>query len=257
MSKIITIEDVIKYVNENSESELLSTEYVNAKSKLKFRCKCGKVFERSFDNFKRKKTTLCQSCSNKRPFPLEAKKKNSKHRQKQIKDVLKVVEDEMKCKFINRYTKKGTRSTIIVFECPIHGVQEAYWTNIVKRKGCPLCNEHNKQTSKYMIKVEEWLNNNNIEFEKEFKFDGCRDKRKLPFDYFIPSKNICIEVDGRQHFEKSYFGNVDEEKASERLEYIKRHDKIKNDFCRENGIKLIRIPYFEIDNINDLLKSAL
>lgn len=257
MSKKLTIEDVRQYVKENSECELLSTKYINARSKLIFKCKCGKEFERSFDNFKRKKTTLCQSCSNKRPFPLDAKIKNSKHQQKPMEDVLKVVEAEMKCKFIKRYTKPNTRSTIIVFECPIHGIQKAYWTNLEKRKGCPICNENNKQNSKGMLKVEKWLKDNDIIFEKEYKFDECRDKRKLPFGYYLPNKNVCIEVDGRQHFEKAYFGGINESKAIKALEYTKRHDEIKNNFCKQNNIKLIRIPYFEIHNIDNILKSSL
>ncbi|WP_238948847.1 hypothetical protein [Clostridium sp. YIM B02569] len=257
MSKKLTIEDVRQYVKENSECELLSYEYINARSKLRFKCKCGKEFERTFDNFKRKKTTLCQSCSNIRPLPNNAKKIIAKSRQKPIEEVLKVVEKEMKCKFIKRYTKPNTRSTLIVFECPIHDVQEVYWTNLVKRKGCPVCNEHNKQNSKGMLKVEKWLKIHDIVFKKEYKFDGCKDKRKLPFDYYLPHKDICIEFDGRQHFEKAYFGGIDEEKAKDSLKYTKRHDEIKNKFCRENNIKLIRIPYFKIDDINNILKSAL
>ncbi|WP_039242635.1 hypothetical protein [Clostridium botulinum] len=257
MSRKITIEEVEQYVKENSQCELLSTVYVNARTNLRFRCKCGKEFERTFDNFKRKKTTLCKSCSNIRPLPPEAKLKIAKARRKPMQDVLKIVETEMGCKFIDRYTKPNTRSTIIVFECPEHGIQEAYWTNLVKRKGCPICNEHNKQNSKGMIKVEKWLKCHDIIFEKEYKFEGCRDKRKLPFDYFLPIEEVCIEVDGRQHFEKAYFGNVDEEKATELLEYIKRHDEMKNKFCKENNIRLIRIPYYEIDNIDKILKSAL
>lgn len=58
MSKKLTIQDVILYVKENSECKLLSTTYVNARTKLLFECKCGKKFERTFDNFKRKKL-LC------------------------------------------------------------------------------------------------------------------------------------------------------------------------------------------------------
>lgn len=257
MSKKLTIQDVILYVKENSECKLLSTTYVNARTKLLFECKCGKKFERTFDNFKRKKTTLCQSCSNIRPLSDIGKRKISKSRLKPLDEVIKIVELDMKCKFIKRYVKKNTRSTMIVFECPYHGVKEAYWTNLVKRKGCPICNEHNKQNSKGMVNVEKWLTENGIKFIKEYKFDDCKDKRKLPFDYFLPNDNTCIEVDGRQHFEKAYFGGFSENKAVSMLEYIKRHDEIKNDYCNKNNIKLIRIPYFEIDNINNILKSAL
>lgn len=259
MSKRLNIEDVRKYIKEKSlnECELLSTEYFNARTALKFRCKCGKEFERTLDSFKRRNLGLCQSCSNIRSLPNDAKKKIAKSRRKPIEEVLKVVEIEMKCRFIKRYTKPNTRSTIIVFECPIHGVQEAYWTNLVKRKGCPLCNEYNIQNSRAMIKVENWLNTHDIIFEKEYKFNGCRDKRKLPFDYYLPRQEICIEVDGRQHFEKAYFGGISEEKSKQLLEYVKRHDDIKNKFCKKNNIKLIRIPYYENDNIDNILRSAL
>lgn len=257
MSKKLTMDDVRQYVKDNSECELLSTEYIRARDKLKFRCKCGKEFGRSFDNFKRKKTTLCQSCSNTRPLSEVGKKKIGLSKLKPIDEVLELVENQMKCKFIKRYIKKNTRSTVIVFECLVHGVQEVYWTNLIKRQGCPECNEHNKQNSKPMIKVENWLKGHNIAFEKEFKFKECKDKRKLPFDYYLPNDNTCIEVDGRQHFEKAYFGGASEEKANKMLEYTKRHDEIKNNFCKNNNIKLIRIPYFEINNIDTILKSAL
>ena len=60
----LTIEYVKQWVDDNSECELLSSEYKNAKTKLKFKCKCGEEFERSWDTFKRSKFCLCQSCSN-------------------------------------------------------------------------------------------------------------------------------------------------------------------------------------------------
>lgn len=38
---------------------------------------------------------------------------------------------------------------------------------------------------------------------------------------------------------------------------IQINDKIKNEYCRNNNIKLIRIPYTEIRNINNILKKEL
>lgn len=253
MTKKLTIKDVENFVRENSDCELLSKEYINARENLKFRCKCGKEFERSFDNFKRKKTTLCQSCSNKRELSQSAKIKISKSKLKSIDEVLKVVENDMKCKFMKRYTKKNTRSTIIVFECSVHGIQEAYWTNLSKRKCCPKCNKMYIESKGNKL-VESWLLENNIAFKKEYKFEKCKDTRALPFDFYIPTLNTCIEFDGLQHYTNIYFGKGNEEKA---LEYYKRHDKIKDDYCKQNNIKLVRIPYFEIDNIDSILKSAL
>lgn len=69
-------------------------------------------------------------------------------------------------------------------------------------------------------------------------FDDCRDINLLPFDFYLPDYNLCIEYDGIHHFEiNEYFGGVD------RLKYTKKHDKIKNIYCKLNNIKLIRISY--------------
>ena len=51
--------------------------------------------------------------------------------------------------------------------------------------------------------------------------------------------------------EVDYFGGKDS------LEYIKYNDQIKNEYCKNNNIILIRIPYWEIDNISDILDLSL
>jgi len=48
--------------------------------------------------------------------------------------------------------------------------------------------------------VEDYFERHNIAFEKEKRFDDCRNVRVLPFDYYIPDKNLCIEVDGEFHY---------------------------------------------------------
>lgn len=254
----LNLEIVKKMIEEETECTLLSTEYINARKKLKFRCKCGKEFERTLDNLKRRDIVLCSSCSSHLKETSDyTRAKLSKLRQKPIEEVIGLVENQMKCKYIKRYTKKGTHSTVIVFKCSTHGIQEAYWTNLVKRKGCPLCNEFNKQNSKGMLSVENWLKENNIQFIKEMRFPDCKDKRRLPFDYWLSDKNICIEVDGRQHYEKAYFGNIDEIKAEKALIYTQIHDEIKTNYCRDNNIGLIRIPHTEFNNIGTILGNVL
>ena len=76
----------------------------------------------------------------------------------------------------------------------------------------------------------------------EKKFKDCRDKNPLPFDFYLPQYNLCIEFDGRQHSEPSAF-NSKKEKENVKLknfEYIQNHDKIKNEYCKKNGITLLR-----------------
>lgn len=54
----------------------------------------------------------------------------------------------------------------------------------------------------------------------------------------MPKYNICIEYDGKQHFEPiKYFGGIT------KFEYQKNNDQIKDDYCSKNGIRLMRLPY--------------
>lgn len=93
--------------------------------------------------------------------------------------------------------------------------------------------------------------NNNIPFKTEKCFDTCRfkDTNKLArFDFYIPNRNYLIEYDGEQHYvgwhndEDDLFKNI-------------THDEYKNQWCKENNIPLIRIPYWHLDKltIEDLL----
>ena len=63
--------------------------------------------------------------------------------------------------------------------------------------------------------------------------------------------NTCIEYDGIQHFKE-----VELWGGSEGLKLRKIRDKIKTTFCKKNGIKLIRIAYYE-KNINEKLIKEL
>lgn len=252
--KRLSYEDVKEWIEENSECKLLSKEYKNAITKLSFKCKCGKEFGRTFDGFKSDKLHLCKSCSNKRQTTELAKRKQHLIRQKPIDDVINLVELEMKCKFIKRYTKDGTRSTLVEFECPKHGLQKVFWTNLVKRRSCPCCNEHNKQNSRLTKKREQFLKENDIKYIKEHKFEECKIKRKLPFDFYLCDSKTCIEVNGRQHYEKAYFGGWSDEVAEQKLIETRKHDDIKRNFCKDNNITLIEIPFFTDDKEKTYLK---
>ena len=77
-----------------------------------------------------------------------------------------------------------------------------------------------------------------VEFEQEYRFDDCRDKLCLPFDYYIPSIKTAIEYDGIQHYKPvSLFG------GEQAFLLLQKHDEIKTKYCKENNITLIRIPY--------------
>lgn len=127
--------------------------------------------------------------------------------------------------------------------------------NIVIRSGDNLRNNNtqscgcSKVFSKEESKIIQILTINNIPFEQQKSFENCKDIRVLPFDFYVNNKYI-IEYDGVQHFEsRAYFGGEEEFKITQ------EHDEIKNKYCKNNNIPLIRIPYTHLDDLclEDLL----
>ena len=119
--------------------------------------------------------------------------------------------------------------------------------NVLYGYGCPQCHE-----SKGERRIRLWLEKNNIDYIYQHKYENCKDINPLPFDFYLPTYNILIEYDGIQHFESiDFFG------GQEYFEYIQKHDATKNEYCKNNGIPLLRIPYFKYDNIEEELNSFL
>lgn len=119
--------------------------------------------------------------------------------------------------------------------CKEHGIFSQKANSHLNGFGCPKCKwSHGERT------VHDYLVQKNIDFIFQHKFDDCRYRGKLIFDFYIPSKNICIEYDGMQHFYPAgYFG------SEKRFEETKIKDNIKNDYCASHGIRLLRIAYNE------------
>lgn len=101
------------------------------------------------------------------------------------------------------------------------------------------------KTSIGEINIKQILEDNNINYLKEYSFSDLKNKRILRFDFAIIEKEQVIrliEFDGIQHFqEQEYF--------SHNLTETKNNDNIKNKYCKSNNIPLVRIPYWERDNI--------
>lgn len=84
----------------------------------------------------------------------------------------------------------------------------------------------------------------NIKFEREKTFSDLRGG-KFRYDFYLPSYNILIEVDGEQHFKQI---KVFQKTRSDFLKQ-QENDRRKNSYALANNILLIRIPFWEIDNL--------
>ncbi len=137
--------------------------------------------------------------------------------------------------------------TYIKIKCPIHGTFKQKPNHHMSGHGCKLCNKSLGES-----KIEDILLQNNIQHIREFTFSTCRSnktgRRQLPFDFFLPEYNACIEYDGIQHYKpKEFFG------GQKSYNSLCENDKIKTLFCETNKITLIRIPYWDFLNIHSIL----
>ena len=76
-------------------------------------------------------------------------------------------------------------------------------------------------------------------------FSDCKNINVLKFDFYLPKYNLCIEYNGIQHYQAiDYFGGEERFKQQQKL------DTIKQQWCTENNIKLIIIPYLDFSILN-------
>lgn len=106
------------------------------------------------------------------------------------------------------------------------------------------------------LKIQSILEENNIPYEREKSFETCvfEDSKSLArFDFYV-NNSYVIEFDGEQHF---YYSNTGWN-TKENFLRTKAHDNYKNQWCKNNNIPIIRIPYTHLKNLNllDLLLNT-
>jgi len=148
------------------------------------------------------------------------------------------VYDYVKIDYINNYTK-------VEIICPNHGSFYQAPNYHMLGQGCPKC-----KSSKMEKYIYSFLKNNNILFISQKTFKECKNINVLPFDFFLPDFNVCIECNGEQHYKPiDYFG------GEKTLKYIQHNDKLKKKFCKNNNIDYLEIKYNE--NIDEKIKKKL
>lgn len=147
-----------------------------------------------------------------------------------------------------RRSPQGRAIREVIVQCPIcHKKFTALLNNITEDK-TKSCGAH---VSLGEAKVSKILQNINIEFETQKKFPNLNPKKNHPyrFDFYLPKFNCCIEYDGIQHFEAS--SSPTSWSTEESLKDNQQRDKIKNEYCKDNSIPLLRIPYTDFDELDE------
>jgi hypothetical protein len=113
--------------------------------------------------------------------------------------------------------------------------------------------------SKGEMKINRWLTTHNITFIPQYSHDNIflSSGRRPFFDFAIFDNNnklLClIEYQGPQHYEYSGYGWDNEENFKQTV----RRDEERRHECKRLSIPLYEIPYWEFDNINDILNCII
>lgn len=143
-----------------------------------------------------------------------------------------------------RYIKNNKK---VIITCRKHGDFEQTPNTHLRGRGCPKCNN-----SKGENKVIEILNSIKIEYLYQYRFNDCKNILPLIFDFYIPNINLIIEYDGIQHYKPvEKFGGYNSYLR------VKESDDIKNEYCKNNNIDLLRIPYYDYKNIEYIIKNKI
>ena len=222
-------EDVKKYI-ESFGYELLSQDYSDNKEKLNVICPNGHNWSVRFNNFNL--GARCCYCEGNVPLNIEFVREYLKN------EGYKLLSTEYK----NNHTP-------LIMECPNgHITDGTTWNNFKNGTRCSKCNN-----SKGEERIEKYLKENKISFKNQYRFCDCKGKSKsLPFDFYLPQYNCCVEYDGKQHYKIDCFNYT-------LLDLMNRKylDDKKSKYCLDNKIKLIRIPYWRYDDLEEILKNEL
>lgn len=231
-----TYEDVKEDLNKN-DIELFSLTYINQNSKLKIKYPCGFIAERDYANIK-KSNYVCPHC---------IKVGYNRNTQRFKEEITEITDGEYV--LLSEYKTMNDKVTIKHNKCGhIYEVTPHNFLDAGNR--CPKCN-----VTKGEYEVESYLKAHNINYKFQYSFvDLFSDKGyELRFDFAVLNNlnevMLLIEYDGIFHYKKVY--------EDQDFEGQITRDGKKDSYCKSHNIRLLRIPYWEFDNIKDILDKEI
>lgn len=224
-----THEEYIKEVFRINQNIEVLEEYINAKTQILHRCKIDNyIWKVEPDHILNGRG--CPKCAN-----------NIRKTQEEYISEVNILNPDIDV--VDEYINAKTP---IFHKCKIHNY---IWNiapyNVLNGVGCPICHESSGErlTRRYLEK-------NDIRYELQYIFKNCIDINPLPFDFYLPDYNIAIEYQGEQHYRSvDFFG------GEEKFKIQQKHDNIKREYCNNNNIRLLEIPYFK--NVEEELNNFL
>lgn len=240
-------EGKIRFTNNLGTEYILTSEYENAKTHVTVKhCKCGMEYKVRPDNFNSGKRC---------PYCYQKSKKGSK-----INRIPNDFLNNIKGQYKLKSQFKGVRKPIFlehlvcgtIFQTLPRHFNSSDIDSVYGK--CPTC--YGRFTSGE-YKIMQYLSSNSLLFATQHSFADCFYKKKLKFDFVVYDSGyniFClIEFQGEQHYNYSEFFYKNMEKYKE----SQLKDRIKREYCKNNNIRLLEIPYWDIDNIKTILDDYL
>lgn len=213
---------------------VLYDKYLGSKTKTKFKCLIdGYVWETTPYHILH--NSGCPMCASRK----QSERQTFSHEEyiKRLKEITNSIIP------IEKYLRNDVPILHKCLNCN-HEWQVSPYSLITERTGCPKCN-----CTKGENRIIKFLEDNNIDYVFQKKFDDLKYVNYLFYDFYIPNYNVLIEYDGEFHY-------IDVFKNGE-FENAKLRDNLKDEYAKKNNIKLIRIPYWDFNNIETILKTRL
>jgi hypothetical protein len=232
-------------IHSGGEYDYTKTKYINSLIKVCISCKLhGDFYQRPQDHLK---GHGCPICAN-----IDTAKNLTSTKQDFIdKSIIihgKNMYDYSKVEYVSSQIK-------VCIICPIHGDFYQKPGEHLQKHGCNKCNASFGEKF-----IKKWLITNNIEYQEQYTYKdlkGYNNKKFLKFDFYIPVLKLLIEFDGVQHFRPVQFNGISIEKAKQLFKKTKFLDSLKNKYCLDNNIPLLRISYKDIKRIPEILSENI
>ena len=236
---IVTKDKFTKLLDEIDTDLIMTGEYQSIHTHTTFKhTLCGKEFSATPNNIRN--GSGCPYCVKNRKRSLDDIKSEIFIK---VGDEYELLEDI----YVNSKTKMLFKHT----EC--ESTYYVNWNNFKQGFRCPNCSSLNN--SRGIKAIKKFLDKNSIRYEQEKIIPSLVNPEtncNLRFDMYLPDYDFYIEYDGEQHFKPT--GNFFTPERFEKIQYL---DKLKNDFCEDNGIRVIRFNYKQLKNIHIVLDSFL
>ena len=230
-----TEDEFLKEMQERFPTIRVISKYIRTAVKVDFACSvCGYHWTAIPDTLLNNKNSGCPKCAGKAHIM-------------ESEIIERIKESSPNVEYLNGYKNILSHAN---FRCRKCGYEWHTAVNsILGGHGCPRCwSSHGEE------KICEYLDKRGIAYIREYRFKDCKNERQLPFDFYIPLQNTCIEYDGQQHFMPVRFcKSITESDSIATYKNQQKKDSLKTNYCKNNGIKLIRIPYTDFDNVENIL----